>query len=174
MYYSILEGVPIEPVLLSILQTFVLYWLLLFGFKIIGRRVFSEMGPQDLITVLVVAEATNTGINHPDAGFWGSLASVLTILVLGTATEHVPFLRTWIEDKAVCIMRHGRLNHKVMKRHSVQEEDLEQVAREYGVPDIHSFESMTLENDGTITGVLKEKARHTGANAEQRGEQKVV
>lgn len=43
-------------------QTFVLFWFVLLGLKAIGRRAFGELGPQDLILIVVVAEAMDSGL----------------------------------------------------------------------------------------------------------------
>jgi uncharacterized membrane protein YcaP (DUF421 family) len=154
-YVSIFDPIPWAEVGHSIVQTVVIYWMLLFGTKAVGRRVFGEMGPQDLIILLLVAEACDLGLSDEGAGFWGTAASVLTILATGGFVERVPFLRRALESKPVILCRGGKPEQDVMRAYLVDESDLRQAAHQYGFDSYDEFESMTLESDGSITAILK-------------------
>lgn len=158
-YTTIFDPVPWQAIGHTILQTLTLYWLLLLGIKAIGRRIFGEMGPQDLIILLLIAEACDLGLADERAGYWGTIASVLTILATGAMVERVPSLRRALESKAVVLFEDGSLRRGAMKKCLVDEEDLERVAREYGLASYEDFERMMLEGDGGITGVLRSELR---------------
>lgn len=55
-YVGILDVPPLRFVLLSVVQTFTLFVAFLLGLKIVGRRVFGEKGPQDLVILVLIAE----------------------------------------------------------------------------------------------------------------------
>lgn len=158
-YISILDPIPWDKVALSVLQTITLYWLLLIGMKLVGRRVFGEMGPQDMIILLLVAEACDLGLSHEGAGYWGTVASVVAILFMGNLGERVAFIRRFLEDSPIELLKNGQPLYDQMKKCLVEEGDLLTVAREYGMPHYTVFESMVLESDGSITGVLKPEYR---------------
>lgn len=158
-YTSIFSPIPWEAVGHSVLQTFLLYWMVLFGIKLVGRRVFGEMGPQDFIVLLLVAESCNLGLANEEAGFWGTVFSVLTVLTTGAIAERVSLLRRFLAESAIDVLKDGRPLPGAMKRSLVEEDDLLSTAREYGMPDYSVFEKMTLESDGHITGVLKPQYR---------------
>jgi uncharacterized membrane protein YcaP (DUF421 family) len=159
VYTSILDAIPWYAVGLSILQTVTIYWLLVIGMKLVGRRVFGEMGPQDMIILLLIAEACDLGLSHEDAGYWGTVFSVLTILIMGAMVERIPPLRNKLSDSPIELVKDGQPLAQVMKKSLVEESDLLSTAREYGIPDFSAFETMTLESDGSITGVLKPEYR---------------
>ena len=69
--------------ILSVVQTATIYCFILLGLKIVGRRVFAQRGPQDLVIIVLVAEASNLGLTPEEAGYWRSICSVATLLVLG-------------------------------------------------------------------------------------------
>lgn len=158
-YVSIFDPIPWAAVGHSIVQTLFLYWTLLFGIKVAGRRVFAEMGPQDLVVLLLVAEACDLGLSDETAGFWGTLFSVLTILVTGAVVERIPFLRTNLESEPVELVRGGRLVPRAMASNMVDEHDLAHAARRYGFASFDDFDVMILESDGSITGVVSQGAR---------------
>jgi uncharacterized membrane protein YcaP (DUF421 family) len=158
-YTSIFDAIPWEAVGHTVIQTFTLYWLLLLGLKLVGRRVFGEMGPQDLIILLLIAESCDLGLADEKAGYWGTVASVLTILVVGGIVERVPPIRKFLEDKCVVLFRNGQLDKRLMDKNLVEEEELEKAAREYGLDSYRDFTSLMLEGDGSITGIVKPEAR---------------
>lgn len=167
-YVSIFDSVPWKGVGISVLQTFILYWLLLFGLKAVGRRVFGEMGPQDLIILLIIAEACNTGLSSQEAGFWGTIASVLTILSIGGLVERMPFLRKLLESGAIKLCEDGVLDRNAMHKNLVDEEDLVKLAHEYGREDYKSFACVLLEGDGSLTGILADSAQKPGLKKETK------
>jgi uncharacterized membrane protein YcaP (DUF421 family) len=154
-YTSILSPVPWDAVGVSMLQTVVIYWLLLFGLKAVERRVFAEMGPHDLVVLMMIAEAASLGLTVQRAGFWGALGSVLVILLLGAVIERLPQLRGFIANRPVVLYEGGTLQQATLQRYLVDESDLDQVARMYGLPTYKAFECLTLESDGSITGVVR-------------------
>lgn len=157
-YVSILEVPPLKFVLLSILQTVTLFAAILLGLKLVGRRVFGESGPQDLVILVLIGEACNSGLSHQEAGYWGSVASVISILLLGLLCEKTKFIRLFLEGRPVFLYEGGSLDRNLMKKHMVDEADLEMAAREYGLASYHDFSTMVLEGDGALTGVVQPHA----------------
>src|SRR5688500_1821390 len=104
-YIGILDAPPLKAVLLSILQTFTLFVFVLLGLKLVGRRVFGEQGPQDLVILVLIAEACDAGLNHQGAGYWGSILSVGTILLLGFICEKVKIIRQFIGGDPVVLYK---------------------------------------------------------------------
>jgi uncharacterized membrane protein YcaP (DUF421 family) len=153
-YMSILDKPSLEILGLTILQTAVIFCFVLFGLKIVGRRVFGEQSPQDLILLLIVAEACDIGLTPEDAGFWGTMASVSTILLLGWLCDKIVFVRKAIDGKPVIVFSNGHLNKKVMKKFMIDEADLALTARTYGLETFKQFRIIILEGDGKITGIV--------------------
>ena len=154
-YLSIFDAPPLQFILLSILQTVTLFAIILLGLKIVGRRVFGENGPQDLVILVLIGEASNLGLSHQEAGYWGSVASVMCILLLGFLCEKVKFIRRFLEGRPIYLYERGALNKTLMEQHMVDEADLDLAAREYGLASYHDFSTMVLEGDGAVTGVVQ-------------------
>lgn len=159
---TLFDAVPWRAVGVSVVQTALLYWLVLLGLHVVGRRVFGEKGPQDLMILLLIGQATNLGLAPQRAGFWGTVASVLTILLIGAVIERIPRLRDWLEGTPTVLVRAGRVDREAVRRNLVSEDDLTKTARQYGFPDVSAFECMVLEGDGSITAVLLPEHRGGG------------
>lgn len=61
-YLTFLDPIPWKLVGISAVQSFIVYWVVLLGLRLAGRRVFGELGPHDLILLLLISEATDLGI----------------------------------------------------------------------------------------------------------------
>lgn len=144
---------PWRVVGISALQTVLLYWLVLLGLKAVGRRVFGEKGPQDLMILVLIGEATNLGLAPQRAGFWGTVASVLTVLATGAVIERIPRLRDWLEGRPTVLLREGVLDEAALRDNLVSRDDLAKTARQYGLRDVRDFETVVLEGDGSLTGI---------------------
>jgi uncharacterized membrane protein YcaP (DUF421 family) len=158
MKYADIFTVPDwEPIAVSILQTATIFCLIMIGLQLVGRRVFSQRGPQDLVIIVLVAESCDLGLTHEDAGFWGTIASVLTLFFLGYLTESIPFIRRLLNEKPVILYKDGILQDQAMKKYMVDIEDLEEVAREEGKISYKDFEMMLLEGSGQISAIEKDQ-----------------
>lgn len=154
-YLTIFDAPNWPAVGLSVLQSIVLYLLILIALKLAGRRMFAELGAQDFVVLLLVADASNLGLTHDDAGFWASFFSVITIISLGSFIERIPVLRHLVEGKPLTLYSRGRLYKEVMKKHKVEMSDLEETARVYGLASYKDFQQITLESDGDLTGTVR-------------------
>lgn len=156
-YAGIFTVPPLEAIGVSVLQTTLLFCALLIGLRLIGRRVFAEKGPQDLIIIVLVAEACDLGLTDERAGFWGSVASVLTIFLLGYLSERISFLRHLLSQKPLLLYRDDMLEKDTMEKHMIDEDDLDELAREKGFASYKDFEEIVIEGDGQLTGRFRNK-----------------
>lgn len=151
-YISIFDPVPWDLVGLAVIQTATLFIILLCGLKLVGRRVFAEMGPQDLLLLLLVAEACDIGLTPDGSGYWGTIASVTTLLLIVGIIERVPFLRKITENEPVIIFRDKELQVD-LKKYLLNESELDAAARKYGHSSYKHFKALVLEDDGSLTAV---------------------
>lgn len=149
------------------LQAFFSLWFVLIGLKLVGRRVFGEMGPQDLILIILVAEAMSMGLVPQEAGFMGSLVSVTTMLVTIWLVESIGPVRQWMDGRPLILKHHGHPpeQHLLDKNH-ISDDDLVHLARRHGYPTADVFDVIVMESDGKLSGVLKPEFSGAGAQAQ--------
>ena len=147
-----------ELLMLSVAQTATVYCFILIGLKIVGRRVFAQRGPQDLVIIVLVAEASDLGLTPDEAGYWGSICSIVTLLILGYFSERIVVIRHFLNPDPVVLYRDGLLDHVMMRKYMVDVEDLNEVAREQGSTSYQDFAAMVLEGDGHISAVKLHKS----------------
>lgn len=155
-YATIFDMPNWEAVGLSMLQASVLYLLVLCGLKLAGRRMFAELGAQEFVVLLLVADAANLGLTHNDGGFWSSVAAVITIITWGSVIDHIPVLRKLVEGKPRTLYANGRLDKKMMEKYRIQMDELDEAARCYGLASYKAFDRIILEGDGDLTGTVRQ------------------
>ena len=68
------------------------------------------------------------------------------------------YIRRLLEGQPVLLYKDGIVDRKLMKKHMVDESDLEMTAREYGLASYRDFSAMMLEGDGKLSGIIKKDA----------------
>lgn len=63
-YSTIFTFPPWEHIGLAVLQTATIFWLVLVGLHVVGRRVFAQRGPQDLILIVFWSQKRATWALH--------------------------------------------------------------------------------------------------------------
>jgi uncharacterized membrane protein YcaP (DUF421 family) len=137
------------------IQTFIIYWFVILGLKLVGRRALGELGPEDLLLIVLVAESLTHSLAIEEAGFFGGLVSVSVLFVIVGIVERWKPLRKRLEGEPAIVLKDGKPVEKTMKRFLIDRLDLEQTARRYGYGTIETFHLMIMEPDGRISGVLK-------------------
>ena len=156
-YISIFDFPPWKAVGVSVFQSVILFSLILLGLRLAGRRVFAERSPQDLVIIVLVGEACNQGLADQSAGYWGSLASVITLIILGALTERIVLLRHMLNEPPIRLYENGELDQDAMKKCLLDESDLNEAARQRGLTSYEEFETIILEGDGRISGTFKSR-----------------
>lgn len=146
-----IHPIPWVPVAYSVLQAIACYFLVLLGLKLIGRRVFSDKNPKNLIILLLISRCCE--MTHDESGFWGTIFSVATLLILGSMGERLRLVRHFLHEEPIPIYCNGKLDRVAMRQNLVRESDLNEAARSYGRTSYADFEIMVLEQDGEISGV---------------------
>lgn len=153
------EPIPWEAIWATALQTFVAYWFVILGLKLVGRRIFGELGPEELLLIVLVAESMSVSLVHEDAGFLGSLVSAAVLFISVATVERLRGLRKRLEGDPIILLKNGIADTHTMRQNLIDRQDLEQAARRYGVASPEAFQLMVLESDGQISGVLKPEYR---------------
>lgn len=156
-----LATLPWKAMGLSALQTVIIYWGIIYGIKRIGIHAVGQTGPQYTIFLLLLTTAMSAGLSIQSAGFWGSVASGLTLIIGMLILQRIPPVRQWIHGKPVHLMHNGEVDKEAVKKTLVENSDLQKLARQYGLSNLDNIERITLENDGRLTAVLKQPVPYT-------------
>jgi uncharacterized membrane protein YcaP (DUF421 family) len=133
----------------------IVYAALLLGLRLAGKRELGQMTPFDLAVILLIANAVQNAMVGPDTSVGGGLMAAGTLLAANFAvtriTAVVPALRRIAEGEPVLLISGGKLLPDHLRRAGISNQDLEQAAREHGVPGLDEVRQAVLEVDGSIS-----------------------
>ena len=141
-----------------ILRTAVVYFVILLGIRLMGKREIGQMTPFDLALLLLISNAVQNAMTGPDTSVSGGIVAAATLLLLNAAVTRVVWksqkMRTIVEGTPTLLIRHGKVIQEHLDKERVTVDTLTQALREHGVASIADVSVAVLEIDGSIS-VLK-------------------
>lgn len=160
------------PLLLVVVRTTVVYLVLVFGLRVMGKREVGQFTPFDLVLILLIANAVQNGMVGPDNTLVGALVSAVTLLLLnrfvGRLVDRNLALRRYVLGQPTLLVHDGEIQRENLKREDVTDEELVASIREHGFEGVDDVRLAVLEVDGTISVVPKDaKVMHTRRRVRQ-------
>ena len=150
-----------QTLLEILLRTAIIYFVVLIGIRIAGKREVGQMTPFDLVLLLLIANAVQNAMTGPDTSVTGGLVAALTLLVLNgivTATVHGNRrLRRWVQGSPTLLIHSGHIQHVNMEREHLTSDELFQALREHGISTVEEVHLAVLEVDGSISVLKKDE-----------------
>jgi uncharacterized membrane protein YcaP (DUF421 family) len=156
------------PVLEKVFRTIIVYFALMFGLRLAGKRELAQLNPFDLIVLLMLSNTVQNAIIGDDNTITGGLLGALTLLVINYAMVRVvhrnPHLQRLFEGEAEVLVRHGQVRKHKLEQELITKEELEAAAHQQGIASLHDVEKCILEPTGAISFIERtptnEETRH--------------
>ena len=164
----------LDPLALAevVLRTAVIYFALLIGLRVAGKRELGQMTAFDLVVLLVIANSVQNAMVGDNASLTGGLAAAATLLivnwVIGQVSLRSPAVRERLRGVPTLLVHDGVVLREHLRREGVDREEVLQALREHGVDDIKKVKAAVLEVDGTIS-VIPAEAQSSRTSARVRG-----
>jgi uncharacterized membrane protein YcaP (DUF421 family) len=149
----------LDPVSLGliVLRTTVVYFALVVGLRLAGKREIGQMTPFDLVVLLIISNAVQNAMIGPDTSLMGGILAAVTLLVLNYTLDRLGLKATWLRSQLVgqpsLLVHQGELIRAHLRAEGITEDEVMQALREHGVDDLHDVKDAILEVDGTISVV---------------------
>jgi uncharacterized membrane protein YcaP (DUF421 family) len=141
-----------------ILRTAIIYFAVIAGLRLTGKREVGQMSPTDLVLLILIANAVQNAMTGPDNTVSGGLIAAATLLVLNTLVSRVarryrPFRRI-VEGNPTILIHRGKIVAANLAHEQISNDEIYQALREHGISVIEDVSLAVLEVDGSIS-VLK-------------------
>ncbi len=150
-----------ENFLHLILRASLVYFTLLIGIRLCGKRDVGDMTPFDMVLLLLVANGLQNAMTGEDYSLPGGLIVGATLLIINFIVSRLSWrfkkVRVLIEGEPTPLIYKGRVLRKNMRSEKVTDEELQQALRENNVSSIDRVNLAMLEIDGSISIVQSEK-----------------
>jgi uncharacterized membrane protein YcaP (DUF421 family) len=138
----------------------IVYFVILVGLRIGGKREIGQMTAFDLAVILLIANAVQNAMVGSDVSVTAGATAAAVLFAenyaVGFLRERWPWLRKLLEGEPTLLVQDGKYIEENMEREDIDEEMVEMSMREHGIQDLGQVKLATLETDGSISVVPKD------------------
>jgi uncharacterized membrane protein YcaP (DUF421 family) len=137
-----------------------IYFVLLLGLRVFGKREVGQFTLFDLVFVLLVANAVQPAMTGPDASLLGGVIIVLSLLSanwLVGRLDDIPALHRLLTPPPTVLFKDGKPLEWQMRREGITLDEIEMAMREHGLEKLAEVKLAVLEPDGSISIIGKDE-----------------
>ena len=140
---------------LSYLRTVVLYLVLIFSIRLMGKRQIGQMEASEFVVTMLVANLASIPMQDTAIPLYSGLVPILTVLgmelVLSGLILYSVTLRKFFCGKPVILIDNGKILRENLRRTRVTLDELTGHLREKDVMDLTTVQYAILETDGNLS-----------------------
>ncbi len=157
--WSSLFGLSMAPLEL-IVRGSVVYWFLFLIFRFVLKRDVGAVGIAEILLPVIVADAAQNAMGGQYRTVTDGFILISTIIGWNIAFDFLayrfPTLRRLLQPRPLCLVRHGTVFRRNMRRELISDDELESKLREHGVASLSEVEAAYMESDGGISVIKRE------------------
>ena len=144
-------------------KCFVVYFVIIFALRLMGKREVGELSVFDIVIYLVMSELLALSISDADESIMKSLVPIFTLAVLQIFISWILLkskkIRDVFDGKSIILIHNGHINQQLMKKERYNVDDLMSQIRSKDLcsPDEVAF--AVLENSGDLSILPKNKCK---------------
>ena len=160
---------PDISIIEKIVRPVIVYFFLVVGLRLAGKRELAQLNPFDLIVLLTLSNTVQNAIIGNDNSVTGGLIGATTLLLLNYIVVRFlfkhPELDRLIEGDSDVLIEGGKINYQRLKKELITLYELESAAHKQGFASLDEVDRAGLEPGGTFSFVGKkpspEAERHS-------------
>lgn len=149
--------------LIVAVRTLILYTLVLFAVRLMGKSELSKMSPFQLVIVFMIAELAAIPIDNPDVSLINGIAAIFTLMFLQIVCSLLSIkserFKNFISGRPAILIEKGKLNITELKRLRITTTDLLEQLRLAGCPSICDVQYAIMESNGQLSVIQKAESR---------------
>lgn len=142
-----------------VIRTVIIYILLSFSLRIMGKRQLGELDVGELVSTLLISEIASIPIDDPDIPLLNAIIPILFIfaieILLSTLKNKSEKMKELLEGKPQYIIYKGRLLQKMLIENRISLNELLSELRTQGVGDIDEVYYAAIEQNGSLSLLKK-------------------
>ena len=149
--------------LIILIRTIILYFVVLFVIRVMGKAELSKMDPFEMIILFMIAELAAIPIESLDIPLLNGAASIITLLFLQVTLSFLSTksqkINNILNGKPSVLINRNKINEKALKSQRITIDDLMQQLRLKNFPSPADVDYVVLEANGDLSVIPKaEKA----------------
>lgn len=137
------------------LRTFIMYFIILFGLRLLGKRGVRQLSVFELVVIISLGSAAGDPMFYKEIGL---LTPVVIFLIIVGAYRFTTYLTAksdkiddLIEGKSVYLIREGVFNIEDFKKETLAKDEFFAELRQQGISHLGQIETTILETSGTLS-----------------------
>lgn len=151
------------------IRTIILYIIVIFAIRLMGKRQVGEMQPTELVITILVSAVASVPMQNLDIPLLYGIVPVLTLIsaeiFMSFLSLKIPRFRQILTGKPVLLISNGHINQKALKQTRLSVEDLQEALRLKDVFDISNIRLAQIETNGQLSILLKDKYQPLSADS---------
>jgi uncharacterized membrane protein YcaP (DUF421 family) len=142
------------PVAEKILRPIVVYFFLVIGLRLAGKRELAQLNPFDLVVLLTLSNTVQNAIIGDDNSVTGGVIGAATLLLVNFLVVRFLFrhekLDRLVEGEPTVLIEHGKILEDKLAKEVLSLQELEAAAHKQGFGDLSEVDHATLDPSGAI------------------------
>lgn len=145
--------------LIILIRTMILYFVVLFVIRVMGKAELSKMDPFEMIILFMIAELAAIPIESLDIPLLNGVAAILTLLFLEVCISFLSMKSQKINDllngKPSVLIEGGKLNVRELRSQRITMDTLTEQLRLKNYPSLADVDYAVLEANGDLSVIPK-------------------
>ena len=140
---------------ISFVRTVILYVLIIFAMRIMGKRTIGEMHPTELVVSIMISDLATVPMQSKETPLFEGIIPIFTLVVLELTFAFLILksrsIRRVLVGKSCAVVKKGKLLEKNMANLRVTVEDVEEQIRIAGYTSLSEVREVMIETNGQIS-----------------------
>ncbi len=150
--------------LVMILRSLLLYGLVMFSLRIMGKRQVGQLQPAELVIAILISDVASIPMQNTGVPLLSGVVPILGLLIAELVISYISLksrrLRVAFSGSPSVMIHKGVIDEREMERQRFNIDDLLEELRVLGYPDVSQIEYAILETGGQISVIPKSVAKN--------------
>ena len=152
----------ISPYIEIVVRSAVIYFAVVLGLRLLGKRHVAQLTILDLVLVLLISNGVQNAMVGSDVSLAGGIVSAATLLLLNFILSKIMYRSgaagKILEGTPTLLIHNGEAVMAHLREEQITLGELESAIREHGIKQISDVKSAIMEPDGVISVIPKAQA----------------
>ena len=141
--------------LVTFLRTLLLYLVVVFGIRLMGKRRIGELQPSELVITILISNIATLTIEETDSPMFAGLLPILALMCFEVLTSFFCLksarLRRIVSGRPIIIIHHGKIDQQQMRELRFSADDLMIQLRQNSIFRVEEVEFAVVETNGKLS-----------------------
>ena len=144
---------------ISLIRTIILYGIVIFAVRIMGKRQVKEMQASEIVVTLMISNIAAVPMQEVGVSIFAGIIPIMMLVVMEVSMSYVMMknrkVREVISGFPVVVIEKGEINQEAMQQLRLSNEDLFEELRKKDIFDMSTVDYAIFETDGSLSVLQK-------------------